>query len=111
MRWISFLFCCLFMAFTLAGANAPVMGADLPNQSYPEERSEDVLPERQVAEFCADQRYICRKICYLRFRDDQIGCPQKCESRAGRCTRTGCYRWTEPELLIAEKFGGYKCNL
>jgi hypothetical protein len=62
-----------------------------------------------VAEFCHKQRQICRKICNLRFRDDLAGCPQTCESRLPRCINTACFKWTEQELLIGERFGGYRC--
>lgn len=118
MRWANLLFCYLFLAFTIVGASTPLLASDLgesPRQSYPDDRSysDDARPDRDVAEFCYVQGQICRKICDLRsnFEDDFDGCPQSCESRAGRCTRTGCYRWTEPDFLIAEKFGGYKCHL
>ncbi len=113
MRWANLLFCYLFLAFIFAGASAPLLAADLasPRQSYPDDRSssDDAL-ERDVAEFCYRQRYICRKICNLnsRFDDEFDGCPSSCESREIRCSRTGYYRWSEPEFLIAEKFGGYK---
>ena len=116
MRWAKLLFCCLFSAFTFAGASVPLLAADvdLPRQTYPDDRQErdDALQAQKVAEFCHGQRRICRKICDLRsrFEDRFDGCPQSCESREGRCTRTGCYRWTEPEFLIAERFGGYQCH-
>jgi hypothetical protein len=116
MRWTTIFFCCLFLAAAFVGAAAPSMASDLepPRQAYPEDGPSDDYDKgggEQLAEFCYEQRRICRKICYLRFRDDQIGCPQQCESRVSRCTRTGCYRWSEPELLIAERFGGYKCPI
>ena len=116
MRWANLLLCCLFLAFTLAGASAPLLASDLksPRQTYPDDRPDgnDALHAQEVAEFCHGQRRICRKICDLRsrFEDRFDGCPQSCESREGRCTRTGCYRWTEPEFLIAERFGGYQCH-
>jgi hypothetical protein len=113
MRWASLLFCCLFLAFTLAGAGAPpVLAADVgpPREAYPDAPPEsDRATAEKVADFCYSQRQICRKICYLRFRDDLVGCPQTCDSRESRCTRTACYKWTEPEFLVAERFGGYQC--
>jgi hypothetical protein len=115
MRWVNLSFCYLFLAFTLAGAAAPLLAADVapPRQAYPDDRqdSDDAQTEEKVAEFCYSQRGICRKICNLRsrFEDRFDGCPQSCESREIRCSRTGCYRWTEPEFLIAERFGGYQC--
>jgi hypothetical protein len=118
MRWASLLFCYLFLAFTFAGAGAPLLAADLgksPGRTYPDNRSnfDKALPGRDVAEFCYTQGQICRKICDLHsnFDDEFDGCPQSCDSRAFRCTRTGCFRWTEPDFLIAERFGGFKCNL
>jgi hypothetical protein len=117
MRWAGLLFCYLFLALTFAGASAPLLAADLGSQrqSYPDDRSysNEEQGEREVAQFCYTQGQICRKICDLHsnFEDGVDGCPQSCESRAGRCTRTGCYRWTEPDFQIAEKFGGYKCAL
>jgi hypothetical protein len=62
-----------------------------------------------VAEFCRKQRQICRKICNLRFRDDLSGCPQTCETRSARCVSAACFKWTEQELLIGERFGGSRC--
>jgi hypothetical protein len=104
------------MAFTFAGASAPILAADLDSQreAYPDDDpySENRgLSERELAELCYSQRNICRKICNLRsnFNDNFDGCPDSCESRAIRCMRTACYRWSEPEYLIAEKFGGYRC--
>ena len=60
-----------------------------------------------MAQFCYEQRLICRKICDLhsRFEDRFDGCPQSCDSRELRCVTTACYRWTEPDFLIAERFG------
>ena len=74
MRWAGLLFCYLFLVFTFAGASAPLLAADLGSSrdTYPDERSysNDVPIEREVAEFCYRQRYICRKICNLRSRFD-----------------------------------------
>lgn len=110
MRWAGIVVCCLFLAFTLAGGGAPLLAADIPQgQSDEGPYSDDAATENQVADFCDSQRQICRKICYLRFRDDLIGCPQRCVSRVSSCDRSGCYRWTEPEFVIAERFGGFKC--
>lgn len=96
-----------------AGTGAPPFSTDIEQQprTYPDNGPPpDQAPtEREVAEFCSGQLYICRKVCDLRSRNDFTGCPQRCESRAARCTRTGCYRWTEPEYLIAESFGGQQC--
>lgn len=117
MRGANLLFCCLFVMFTFAGISTQLLAADLdtPRQAYPNDRSssDNVPTGRQVAEFCQTQRQICRKICYLnsRFEDDFDGCPHSCDSRAGRCIRTGCYRWMDPDFLIAEKFGGLRCTL
>ncbi len=112
------LLCCLFLAFTVAGAAVgPLQATDLRSrhQSYPEDRrhSDAVRTERRVAQFCYEQRLICRKICDLhsRFEDRFDGCPQSCDSRELRCVTTACYRWTEPDFLIAERFGGYRCAL
>jgi hypothetical protein len=115
MRWASLLFCCLFLAVTFAGASAPLLATDLKSrgEAYPDERarSGNALTERKVAEFCSRQRQICRKICNLRDRfDDRFdGCPQSCDSRETRCNGTACFRWTDPDFIIAERFGGYKC--
>ena len=117
MRWADVLFCCLFLAFTFAGASAPLLATDLksPRQAYPDDRpySGNARKAREVAEFCYRQRQICRKICDMRsrFEDRFDGCPPSCESREIRCIRTACYRWSESEFLIAERFGGYKCAL
>jgi hypothetical protein len=114
MRWASLLLCCLFLAF--AGAGAPLLATDLknPRQAYPDDGPPPggAHIEREVAEFCAKQRYICRKICNLRsrFEDRFDGCPSSCDTREVRCNGAACFRWTEPELLIAERFGGYKCS-
>ena len=112
MRWANLLLCYLVLAFTFAAANAPLQATDLksPRQTYPEGR-DNALTAKEVVEICGMQGQICRKICNLRsrFEDRFDGCPQSCESRAIRCTRTGCFRWTEPDFLIAERFGGYKC--
>jgi hypothetical protein len=113
MRWANLLLWCLFLTLTFAGASSPLLAADVaaPRQAYPDDRS-DSDDVQEVAEFCHEQRGICRKICDLRSRFENRfdGCPQSCESREGRCTRTGCYRWSEPEFLIAERFGGYQCH-
>lgn len=110
MRRANSLFCCLFLALTLAGASAPLVAADLeaPRQAEPGDKAPT---EREVAEFCQEQRQICRKVCdmHSRFEDRFDGCSHSCDSRAVRCTRTGCYRWTEPNFLIARKFGAYRC--
>lgn len=118
MRLASLLFCCLILAFTFTEGSAPLLAADIESQRQagPDDRSSADDPEseeRQVAEFCYVQRQICRKICNLnsRFEDRFDGCSQACESREIRCSRTGCYRWTERDFLIAERFGGYKCAL
>lgn len=65
--------------------------------------------EQDVAQFCGTQNLICHKVCDLRSRNDFTGCPQRCESREARCTRTRCYKWTEPEFVIAGSFGGQQC--
>lgn len=97
------------------GASTPLLATDLksPPQSYPDERqgSGKELTEEEVAEFCYSQRKICRKICNLRsrFEDRFDGCPQSCDSRESRCSKTACYKWSEPEYIIAERFGGFKC--
>jgi hypothetical protein len=110
MRWANSLFCCLFLAVALAYASAPLVAANLdrPGQADPDEKGPT---EREVAEFCHVQRLICRKICYSnsRFKDRFDGCPHSCDSRESRCTRTGCFRWTEPDYLIARTFGAYRC--
>ena len=115
MRWAGLLCCYLLLAFAFAGATAPLNAADVgpPRQTYPDDRrySDEALTEEKVAEFCYGQRQICRKICTLRSRFENRfdGCPQSCVSRESRCSRTGCYKWTEPEFLIAERFGGDQC--
>ena len=115
MRWANLLFCYLFLTFTFAGASVPLLASDIepPRQTKRGERldADDAQAEGQVEAFCYSQRTICRKICNLRSRfDDRFdGCPQSCESRETRCFSTACYRWSEPEFLIAERFGGYKC--
>ena len=112
MRWVNLLFCCLFLAFTLAGAGVPLLAADVasPHKTYPDERL-DSDDAQDVGEFCYEQRQMCRKICDLRsrFEDRFDGCPQSCVSRESRCISTACFRWSESEFLIAERFGGYKC--
>ena len=115
MRWAKLLCCCMFLAFAFAGARAPLFASDLepPRNSSTHERqyADDAQKEEAVQQFCYRQRQICRKICNLRSRfDDRFdGCPQSCESREIRCGGTTCFRWTEPEFIIAERFGGYQC--
>jgi hypothetical protein len=102
--------CCLLLALVIAGARAPLVAADLGKP--PRADTDDRAPtERKVAEYCQGQLHICRKICYLnaRFRDRINGCSHVCDSRAIRCTRTGCYRWTEPDFTLAVKFGAHRC--
>jgi hypothetical protein len=108
MRRAHVLFCYVFLAF-VAGALAPVRAADLPSPPP----DDDAPTARKVAEFCYGQRHICRRICDLRsrFEDRFDGCPSSCDSREVRCNRTGCYRWTDPEYVIAQKFGAHKCAL
>jgi hypothetical protein len=103
--------------------NAAPLGATPPQSSEPtpwsfsrlffvpiaKRRSSEPTAAPGVAEYCHKQRQICRKICNLRFRDDLAGCPQTCESRLPRCINTACFKWTEQELLIGERFGGYRC--
>src|SRR5262245_24965716 len=104
MRWASLLFCCLFLAFACAGGGASLLAADLaaPHDGDPRYPNE-AQKAREVAEFCYGQRHICRRLCDLRsrFEDRFDGCPDSCASRESRCTRTGCYRWTEPEYVLA----------
>ncbi len=117
MSRIHLLFFTLFLAFTFTAASTLVFATDLksPHQAYPDGRSQsgDAQSERDLAQFCYTQGHICGKICDLRsnFEDKFDGCPQSCESRAIRCTQTGCFRWKEPDFLIAERFGGLKCAL
>src|SRR5262245_55535370 len=118
MRWAHFVFCCLVLAFVAAGGDrAPTLAADLsaPPRAAPGNHpyAEDGLSERDVADFCHGQRGVCRRICDLRsrFEDRFDACPHSCDSREGRCTRTGCYKWSEPEFVLAQKFGGHKCAL
>ena len=112
MRWAKLLFCCLFLAFSFAEASAPLLAADVESsrKRYPDERL-DSDDGQDVAEFCYEQRRICRKICTLRsrFEDRFDGCPSSCDSRETRCVSAACYRWSEPEFVIAERFGGFKC--
>jgi hypothetical protein len=112
MRWAG-LCCYLLMAFCLAGLSMPLVAADLgqQGQSRPDHRSHTEKQE-DLAEFCYVQRQLCRKLCHMRsrFEDRFDGCPSSCESREIRCSRTGCYRWTEPELVIGETFGAYRCS-
>lgn len=115
MRWVKSLLCCLFLAVTIVGMGAAVFAADLKSQrqDYPDDRDYSSRPSRKesVAEFCYSQRHICQKICSLRSKfDDRFdGCPNSCISREMRCGKGGCYRWSEQEMLIAERFGGFKC--
>jgi hypothetical protein len=113
MRWANLLFC-LFLAFAFAGGSTPLFASDLksPHQSVPDDDRaySDEAPEEELVAFCYAQRQICRKVCRLRFRDDQIGCPQSCDSREVRCGKIGCFKWREPELVIAERFGGFECH-
>ena len=117
MRKASLLFCCLFLAFAFAGVSGPLLATDLNSrhQANPAHRShhDDELTEERVGEFCYRQRVICRKICRLRdrFEDRFDGCPQSCESRELRCNSTACFRWTDPDFIIAERFGAFKCAL
>ena len=110
MRRANSLFFCLFLALALAGASAPLVAADLeaPREADPRYKTPT---KRDVAEFCHEQRQVCRKICYLRsrFEDRFDGCPHSCDSRESRCTRTGCFRWTDHDFLIARKFGADLC--
>jgi hypothetical protein len=114
-RWANLLFCCLFLAFTFAGAGTQILAADVGSsrEAYPDERrySDKEPIETEAARFCYGQSQICRKICDLNsnFEDRFDGCPQSCESRVARCIKAGCYRWREREFLIAENFGGYRC--
>jgi hypothetical protein len=108
----------MLLAFTFAGATVPLLAADLraPREAYPDNDrplSGGALTQRKVAEFCDRQRQICRKVCNLRsrFEDRFDGCPHSCDARETRCMSTACYRWTDPDFIIAEKFGGYKCAL
>jgi hypothetical protein len=109
--------CCLLLAITFMSTGAPLHASDLgqPRGAYPEDRPHHgkLRKQREVAAFCYEQRRICRKICNLRsnFDDRFDGCPQSCESRELRCNATACYKWTEPDFLIAERFGGFKCAL
>lgn len=112
MRWVNLLFCCLLLAFTVVGAATPLLASDLGSpRNERTEADDDESPEVALGEYCHSQQQICRKICNLRSRfDDRFdGCPQSCESREIRCARSGCYRWSEPEFLIAERFGGAQC--
>jgi hypothetical protein len=111
MRWASLLFCCLFFAFTFAGAGAPLLASDL--KSPRENDGSYSSKAEEVAQFCYEQRVICRKICRLRdrFEDRFDGCPQSCESRELRCNATACFRWTDPDFIIAERFGAFRCAL
>ena len=109
MRTLNSLFCCLFLALALAGGSASLVAADLESRR---QADPDRGPtEKEVAAFCHVQRQICRRMCDMnsRFEDRFDGCPHSCDSRAIQCTRTNCFRWTEPTYLIARKFGAYRC--
>src|SRR5262245_15707741 len=112
MRCARLVFCCLLLAFAAAGARTPLLAADLapPRHSGADE---DAAMAKEVVEFCRGQRHICRRICDLRsrFEDRFDGCPHSCDSREVRCGRTGCFRWADPEYLLAQKFGAHKCAL
>lgn len=112
MGWTKLLFCCLLLSITIVAAAAPVNATDIYSrrQSEPED-SRRADPQLEVAEFCHMQRKICRKICNLRsrFEDRFDGCPSSCDSRELRCNATACFRWTDPDYIIAERFGGAEC--
>jgi hypothetical protein len=110
MRRTTPFFCCLFLALILAGPSAPLVAADL-GSAPKADKGDKGATEREVAEFCHGQRQICRKICDMnsRFNDRFDGCPHSCDSREVRCIRTGCYRWTEPDFVIASKYGAHRC--
>jgi hypothetical protein len=103
------------LAFAFAAATAPGFATDLkpPHGAHSDDRlhSGPAHEEIDVAEFCYEQRRICRKVCDLHsnFNDRFDGCPQSCDSRETRCNSTACFRWTEPDFLIAERFGGFRC--
>jgi hypothetical protein len=111
MRWANLLLCCLLLAFVVAGASSPLLASDLGAPRNEQADDDDESPEVALAEYCHSQQQICRKICTLRsrFEDRFDGCPQSCESREIRCSRSGCYRWSESEYVIAERFGGAQC--
>jgi hypothetical protein len=117
MRKTCTLLSCLCLTVAVAQVGAPALASDLesPRRAYPEGRPQaDHVPiERKVAEFCYRQRQICSKICTLRsrFEDRFDGCPSSCESREIRCISSACYRWSESEFLIAQRFGGFHCAL
>jgi hypothetical protein len=132
MRWANLLFCCLFLVFAFAEAPVPLLAADFGSPQVNRDQGEDdgggidiggseddaqssdkELKAREVAEFCYEQRNICRKLCDLHsnFDDRFDGCSHSCDSRQGRCTRTSCYRWSGSEYVIAQRFGGNKCAL
>src|SRR5262245_49666636 len=117
MRWSHLLFCCLFLAVTFVAASTPLLASDLnsPRESRRDDgpRPGEVDEEERVEEFCYKQRMICRKVCDLRsrFEDRFDGCPSSCDSRETRCVATACFRWTEPDFLVAERFGAYKCAI
>ena len=109
------LFSCLLLALIFsAGSGSLLLATDLksPRQTFPEVGNSGPVPaEKKLESFCYSQRLLCRKICNLRsrFEDSFDGCPQSCETREIRCNGSGCYRWSESEYLIAERFGGYRC--
>lgn len=108
MRWAGFVFCALLLAF--ASASAPLLASDLKSgKIYKNDRLSPEDEAQKIVAYCYDQRTICKKICRLRFREDLIGCPQTCESRVPRCVTSACFKWLEPEFVIAERFGGYRC--
>ena len=114
MRRVNVLFFMLFLALTFTATSTSLFATDIKSQHRDgRSQSDDVQQERDLAQFCYTQAHICRKICRFRsnFEDKFDGCPDSCESRAIRCTRTGCFRWKEPDFLIAERFGGSKCAL
>jgi len=115
MRLANLLFCCLFLALTFVGSSTALHATDLrpPREAYPDDRqrASKAPSTDEIADYCFEQRQICRKICRLneRFNDRFDGCPHSCDSRETRCVATACFRWTDPDYIIAEKFGGDKC--
>jgi hypothetical protein len=113
-RWANLLFCCLLLSITIVGAAAPLHATDIYSRRQSDrEDTRRADPELQVAEFCHMQRKICRKVCDLRsnFDDRFDGCPHSCDSREFRCNTTACFRWTDPDFIIAEKYGAAECAL
>ena len=84
----------------------------LPQRKAPEARDRKGA-ERKLAEYCFEQRHVCRKLCGLRSRFERRvdGCAQSCDSREVRCARTGCYKWAESELVLGEAYGAHRCAL